>query len=216
MINANIYDYTKEQLINYLRHEAGSSNPDYFRAIKPGGMKLQQVPEEYSSLLLLLKESEIETYLEMGIGNGGSFAMACYFMKRSLKHADAVDNLDYGALIGQNANEVMQYIDSTKSMIGDSCEINFHCMTTDGFFSSGKPIRYDAVFIDADHTYEAAKRDYINTLKHVKDGSLIVFHDINSQACPGIVRLWNEVKTRGTKNYEFIHSDTCGIGVVQI
>ena len=39
----------------------------------------------------------------------------------------------------------------------------------------------------------------------------IIFHDINSQSCPGIMQIWKEIKH--DKCGEFIYSNTCGIGV---
>jgi len=211
MIPKEVYNYSIVQLTDWLRHEAGSSNPDYFHAKKTGGLKLQQVPEEYSSLLLLLKESNVKTYLELGIGNGGSFVTACYFMQESLETAVAVDNLAYRNLgIGQNEKEIVDYINS----IDISAELRFSNNKTDDYFKMCQD-NFDCIFIDADHSYEGAKRDYENALKHINKGGLIIFHDINSAACPGIMKLWQEVK-QGKTNWEFIASKTCGIGVIKL
>lgn len=211
MIPKEVYNYSIVQLTDWLRHEAGSSNPDYFHATKTGGLKLQQVPEEYSRLLLLLKESNVKTYLELGIGNGGSFVTACYFMQESLETAVAVDNLAYRNLgIGQNEKEIVDYINS----IDISAELRFSNNKTDDYFKMCQD-DFDCIFIDADHSYEGAKRDYENSLKHISKGGLIIFHDINSAACPGIMKLWQEVK-QGKTNWEFIASSTCGIGVIKL
>lgn len=212
MIRKEVYDYSKEQLINYLRYEAGSSNPKYFHAVKEGRMKLQQVPEEYAELLLLLKGFNAETYLALGIGNGGSFAMECFFMNETLKSAIAVDCLAYKDLgIGQNELEIQDYI----SLIDGEIKKEFINSTTDTFFTITQG-RFDVIFIDADHSYEGARKDYDNSLKHINKGGIIIFHDINSDACPGIKRLWSEAKKDHSTYKEFIHSKTCGIGVIQV
>lgn len=213
MIPKEVYDYNKVQLVNWLRNEAGSSNPDYFHAKATGGLKLQQVPEEYSELLLLLKSRGIKTYLELGIGNGGSFVTACFFMQETLELGVAVDNLAYRNLgIGQNEVEILNYINS----VDTEALKHFVNSSTDGYFKSiDLKLRYDCIFIDADHSYEGAKRDYDNALKHINKGGLIIFHDINSAACPGIMKLWQEVRQSKT-NWEFIASKTCGIGVIQL
>lgn len=213
MIPKEVYDYNKAQLVDWLRNEAGSSNPDYFHAKKTGGLKLQQVPEEYCALLTLLKASDIKTYLELGIGNGGSFVTACYFMKHSLETAVAVDNLAYRNLgIGQNETEILSYINSIETK---ASKFFINSSTDDYFKSIDSRLSYDCIFIDADHSYEGAKRDYENSLKHINKGGLIIFHDINSAACPGIMKLWQEVK-QGKTNWEFIASKTCGIGVIKL
>lgn len=213
MIKEEVYTYTKSQLIDWLRYEAGSSNPDYFKSKLKGGLKLQQVPEEYAELLLLLKGFNPKTYLELGIGNGGSFAVGCFFMKGSLKYAKAVDNLAYKNLgIGQSEGEILEFIGQI-----DVPQVSFSNSTTDNYFETLEPCeKFDVIFIDADHSYEGVKKDYLNALKHINDSGLIIFHDINSTVCPGIKRIWNEVKLKHFTYKEFIHSDTCGIGVIQI
>lgn len=212
MIKQEIISYGKAELILWLRHEAGSSNPTYFHANKDGGLKLQQVPEEYTDLLLFLKARKIKTYLELGIGNGGSFSVACFFMQETLEKAVAVDDFSYKELIGQSSTELNKFIE----MIQVDADINFINATTDQFFKSINPShKFDCIFIDADHSYEAARKDYYNSLEHINKGGIIIFHDINSDACPGIKRLWQEVK-QGKASHEFIASKTCGIGVVII
>lgn len=216
MIPKEIHGYSKPLLIDWLRNKAGSSNPAYFKANHNGGLKLQQVPDEYAELLLLLKSKKIEKYLELGIGNGGSFALTTAYLKDTLEYAVAVDNLAYGALIGQNEVEVLNYIEHAKSHTGEAI-VGFVKKSTDQYFESiqKQELFFDAIFIDADHSYEAAKKDYNNALNHITKGGLIIFHDINSAACPGIVKLWGEVK-QGRKNWEFVSSYTCGIGVIEI
>ena len=54
---------------------------------------------------------------------------------------------------------------------------------------------YDFVFIDADHSYDAAMRDYLNVGQYA--GKLTVFHDIYAheydECNGGTVRMWKEV-----------------------
>lgn len=56
----------------------------------------------------------------------------------------------------------------------------------------------------------------IGAQKHLNEGGLIVFHDIASAACPGIIQIWKEIKSQiPDRCTEFVHSNTCGIGVVK-
>lgn len=56
----------------------------------------------------------------------------------------------------------------------------------------------DFLFIDGDHTYEGAKKDYEMYSEYVKKGGVIAFHDINetelhkSQNCR-VYKLWQEL-----------------------
>ncbi len=72
-----------------------------------------------------------------------------------------------------------------------------------------KPI--DLLFIDADHSYDAVKKDFEIWGKLVRPGGWIAFHDIdphhvNIEQC-GCIQLWNEIKGNKTEfiqpNYYF-------------
>lgn len=69
---------------------------------------------------------------------------------------------------------------------------------------------YDAVFIDGDHSYDGALRDWLSYGQPM--GRLVAFHDIAAKEL-GISRLWSEIKADGFRTDESIHSDM-GIGVV--
>jgi hypothetical protein len=65
-------------------------------------------------------------------------------------------------------------------------------MTTNeavGFF---KDESLDAVFIDADHSYEAVKMDIENWMPKVRKGGILAGHDYNS-AWPGVIKAVNEI-----------------------
>ncbi|HAT65792.1 MAG TPA: hypothetical protein DCS66_14570, partial [Flavobacteriaceae bacterium] len=49
-------------------------------------------------------------------------------------------------------------------------------MTTDEFFDHELP-KADLIFIDADHSYESAKKDLINSLRCLNYGGIIIMHD---------------------------------------
>ena len=215
MIDSKIYNYNYEELVEWLEN-CGSSNPDYFSAKKSGGLKLQQVPYEYAKLLLFFKDKKIKRYLELGIGNGGSFITNCFFMQENLETALAVDDLSYGELIRQNDIEINSFIENIAPCLPEQALIKFINSNTHTFFQNYKSDKFDCIFIDADHGYEGVKRDYQNSLKHILKGGHIVFHDIASVNCEGVRRIWQEVKKVHSKSYEFIHGTNCGIGIIEI
>ena len=79
----------------------------------------------------------------------------------------------------------------------------------------------DLLFIDADHTYEGVKADYLLYKDNVKPGGLIVFHDIihhPNHPTVGVDRFWNELKADPLiKTKEFVENPEqgwAGIGMV--
>ena len=59
---------------------------------------------------------------------------------------------------------------------------------------------FDLIFIDGDHNYNGVKNDY-EISEH--SGKIFVFHDIASNACPGVVKFWNELKNNKSETYDF-------------
>jgi predicted O-methyltransferase YrrM len=84
-------------------------------------------------------------------------------------------------------------------------------------FLAGRKL--DLLFIDGDHTYEGVKRDWEMYSPLVREGGIVVFHDIVEHDDPvcQVDRLWNELKS------EYDHEEFCspdggwaGIGVIHI
>lgn len=59
----------------------------------------------------------------------------------------------------------------------DPCSGGTHRMTSDAFFEQNKT-QFDVVFIDGLHSYEQVRRDVINSLTFLKEGGVIVLHDM--------------------------------------
>ena len=194
-------------LINWVRHEAGSSNKDYFLCEKSGDLKLQQVPEEYSRVILEVQKRSPKSYLEIGIGNGGSWMTFSYLNKKSLKISHAVDNLAYYQSINQKVEEI-EFISDFLS--GEIEEVKFFNSNSSDYLSTCET-KYDVIFIDGDHGYEGVKSDYLNCLPLINKGGIMIFHDIVSVGAPGVVEFWNEFKNNH-ENQEFVYSNTCGMG----
>lgn len=207
----SINEDSKEKLIEWIRSEAGSSNPDYFICEKSGGLRLQQVPEEYAGVLFEIKSLNPKSYLEIGIGNGGSWMTCSYFLKNTLEKSNAVDNLSYYQSINQKMEEIKFVEDFLKSIIKDVSFFN----SDSKIFLDSHFEKYDVIFIDGDHGYEGVKSDFIKCLKNINPGGVMIFHDIVSVGAPGVVKFWEEIKNE-YKNKEFIHSNTCGMGLIYL
>jgi predicted O-methyltransferase YrrM len=197
-----------DSVVDWVKNTAGSSNKDYFKCNTSGGLRLQQVPEEYSNVMIEIYSKKPKSYLEIGIGNGGSWMTFSYVNRESLEKSHAVDNLSYYQAIGQKIEE----IDYVKSFLSENIkEVNFFNSNSYEYLKDCKE-KYDVIFIDGDHGYEGVKSDYINCIPLINEGGIMIFHDINSKGAPGVVKFWNEYK-KNHSNKEFVFSDTCGMGI---
>lgn len=208
----DIRNLDRVQLLKWLQTEAGVNNRSWFSAdgvgmyIKEGNLELQQVPEEYIDYLWFLKEGKFKSYLNIGVGNGGSFLTETY-IQENLNISVAVDNSSYS-----NNNQKLSIHNKINWMNNNlKTKVEFHDSDSSTWLINNKDRKFDVIFIDGDHSYEGVKRDYINSLPLLNEGGYIILHDISSKACPGVVSIWREIKNDNC--IEFIKSDTCGIGI---
>ncbi|MCR4611668.1 MAG: class I SAM-dependent methyltransferase [Lachnospiraceae bacterium] len=139
-----------------------------------------QVPGEFAQFIKCLVDIEVESAIEVGVYRGRSSYFICAVLYRNnprLRYdmVDIADSLDEY----ERFREILPCL--------NKCIPN----TSDDLI--GK--EYDFVFIDADHGYEGAMRDYLNVGRYAK--KLVCFHDIYAHeydSCDGgIVRCWEEV-----------------------
>lgn len=60
----------------------------------------------------------------------------------------------------------------------------------------------DFVFIDADHSYEAVRKDILTWSKKVREGGMICGHDVNME---GVQKALKEL----IPNYKKVNKDNC-------
>jgi cephalosporin hydroxylase len=75
----------------------------------------------------------------------------------------------------------------------------------------------DFLFIDGDHTYNVAKKDFMTFGSLVRTGGIIALHDISPvEGTSEVSKLWQEIKANH-KTEEFMYDSTGkGIGVVYV
>lgn len=208
---------SKDEIRRWLKEEAGSQQPEVFFGNFRGNLLLQQIPDEYANLLDFLRSHSIRSYLELGVGNGGSFFTDCIFIGADCKKFHAVDNIGYaGTHIQQTEEKIMGKVNLVSNLFPES-EVKFFNSTTDNFFENNTE-KYDCIFIDADHSYAGVKKDYENALRYINEGGVIIFHDIGNTGT-GVARCWNEIKGRASSYKEFLWKPdfvdfyNCGIGI---
>jgi cephalosporin hydroxylase len=194
----------------------------------PCGM-LQQYPEIRMLYLYLkgLDPMQRQTYMEIGVAAGGTFAlMSTLFPGTKIgidKPIPIGDDRD-----GSGQTILFDQIAKRDVLIKKHCGDNIHLFSLDSHDDAtlseaekaltGKAV--DFLFIDGDHTYAGVKKDYQMYSPLVRKGGIIAFHDI--QVNPGapkceVPKFWKELVTdRGGRGmFEFnILSNEQGIGVV--
>ena len=165
-----------------------------------------QEPNEFTRYLVYLSKFNIDKAIELGVFRGKSSYFMCAMLARKnprlvYELVDVADNLDNFEEFNKLLPQLRKHIPSTSAdHIGKE---------------------YDFVFIDADHSYDASMKDYMNLGRHAK--KLTVFHDIYGHEYDrlngGTVRTWQEVVNMTKEHKHHIFSSypnkIMGIGVVE-
>ena len=89
----------------------------------------------------------------------------------------------------------------------------FELKSTPNTFDKNE-LNFDLIFIDGDHEYDGVKSNHEHALQNLKKGRNIIFHDISSNGCPGVVKFWKEIKKDG-QTFKLVISNSCGIGIIK-
>lgn len=128
--------------------------------------------------------------------------------------------LELGISIGLNMREVRKYCGHCIGVdivdVRDFRDFIFHLMPTDTFFSFFKE-KVDIIFIDADHSFEAVKKDFVNSLNILNEFGIIFLHDTDpvDKECIKPSACWDSYKIVDwvESNYSDLNIITLPIGV---
>lgn len=159
---------------------------------------IYQTPDQIAKALVYLSEFEINSYLEIGIFQGGNFIFVSEYLRRF--------NPDIECL----GIDPTQYLnDEVRAVIETEMFLTFKSITSDHL--AGK--EFDLVFIDGEHTGGWVKRDYENVGKFAK---ICMFHDVQESSCPEVIQFWESIKDK--KSVMFLdcisNQPTQGIGII--
>ena len=124
--------------------------PIHLRNVPPPGETFDHV----GFFDFLLQWIRPENYLELGVREGSTFRTVS-------KHCTKAIGVDISPL---------------PFPLSDNME--YYSTTTDDFFNTLDPeIKFDVVFIDADHSHEQTLKDFLNVKDRVIEDGFIFFHD---------------------------------------
>lgn len=159
--------------------------------------QIQQKKPEFLDFLDLIRKENIKKILEIGCHSGGTtfgFLQLC----------DKLISID--GFRHDNIKRLEDlYPDNFLFIKGNSHE------TTTLELIKGLMIKeeFDMLFVDGDHSTEGSMQDFVMYSPLVKQGGLVVFHDVidsNSHRIQGchVYKTWGELKTRYSGK-EFVH-----------
>ncbi len=180
---------------------------------------LEQDESEFANLLRLVEERGAHRVLEIGSKYGGG---VWHWLQRSVP-GDTIVTVDwsegFGAIPG-----ISEYHDRWSGWVPSG--VYFRAFDADSQAEDTRDMimelcpEFDCVFIDADHRYEAVKRDFELYWPLVADDGFLALHDVNAVPVPDtrdVVRFWQEVQAMGYRTTTFIaggYNETPGIGVI--
>ena len=154
------------------------------------GLLIWQYPNQFSKYLVKLSSYKIESYMEIGVRHGGTFVTTVEYLNRfnPIRRAVAVDINDCPSVVAYSK------LNSAASFL----KMN---TATDRFreYIKANPV-LDLVLIDGDHNETGCRSDF----EAVKErANMVVFHDIEPNAAPGVAKVWSDFKESSAASHDF-------------
>ena len=164
----------------------------------------------------VIQEAQPKVFVELGTHYGHSYFAFCEAIGQSQLEAKcfAVDTWLGDEHSGKYAGTVYANVQAHNDEHYADFSTLLH-MTFDDAVREFADKSIDLLHIDGLHTYDAVRHDFDTWLPKVKDGGIIMLHDICvHERNFGVWKLWEEIKAQYKTHIEFPHS--FGLGVVQI
>jgi cephalosporin hydroxylase len=154
------------------------------------GLRCWQYPSQLAGYLVLLSRLGIRSYLEIGVRHGGTFVLTVEYLRRfhPLMEAVAVDLGDSASL-----REYAAATEGVRFLQADSHSADFRAFVA-------SRAAFDLALIDGDHTAEGCWQDF-ELLR--EKAAVLAFHDIVSDAVPGVGEVWRRVRAECAETHEF-------------
>jgi predicted O-methyltransferase YrrM len=168
-----------------------------------------QEKEELFALAALMQAHGVQSYLELGASEGVSLGVLGRCLPNgSLIHAVDLCEPHSVGLLAMNVNDLREWHHATSFK-----------MTTEEYHAKqdsqwDTPDSWDAILIDAGHTYEDVRVDWE---MYKNCGKMIIFHDIRHD---GVRDVWQQVKSQyptveiHAGKYTVYGGEKMGFGVV--
>ena len=165
---------------------------------------IYQTPDQIAEMLVYLSGFKINSFIEVGVFQGGNF----FFMSEYLKRFNP--NIKCTGIDPTGAQHMNGEI---RDIIETDLFLSFKTITSDQVAG----MEFDLAFLDGDHSAAWIKKDWDNVGRHAK---ICAIHDIQGPVCPDVVKFWKALKkdNEDKTTMEFLKSTTDqptkGIGVI--
>jgi cephalosporin hydroxylase len=173
-----------------------------------GGIRAWVMPNQTSKYISwLCRNGPFDSYIEIGSRHGGTFMLTCEALV-----ANNMENIDAIA-----CDIICQPFELSVYMKNRGFRYYHGSSLDETFLQLISSRRWGLCLIDGSHKYEDVMTDFNNIIGRA---DVIVMHDIVSDACPGVVKAWNHVKSMGLGLYHefteqyFSDKRYMGIGVL--
>lgn len=172
-----------------LNNEILNEFPSHLYPFCGKGLFIWQYPNQLAKYLKFISGYKINSYLEIGVRHGGTFLLTKTFLEtlnNSKVRCVGID-VEKSNILKKKAKQF-----GYKYFVNSSSSKFFKRFIKNEYF--------DLALIDGNHSFEACLNDF----ELIKNKSnIIVFHDIVSDVCPGVVKVWKGVKEDSNfKTYE--------------
>ena len=167
-----------------LNDEGQDEFPPELRPYCGQGLRVWQFPAQFARYLAQIVALGVRSYVELGIRHGGSFVTTVEVLERfrRLDYAVAVDIIPCPAMA--------QYA-------AINPRVEFACINTQAPEFAALLARLhaiDLIFIDSHHEEDQCRREVAAVLECA---GMVALHDISNVGCPGIGKVWQEIKASG-------------------
>jgi cephalosporin hydroxylase len=154
------------------------------------GLLVWQYPCQLAPYLVHIGQRPVRSYLEIGVGHGGSFIATVEYLRRTGHPVERALAADISWVPG-----VSRYVKTrpyAEQITADSASATFRAVA--------RSREWDVAFIDGDHSYEGCLTDFETVHGYART---IAFHDIVDSLAVDVPRVWERMKREHARTYEF-------------
>lgn len=152
------------------------------------GVQPIQFPIQLGPYLAEVAGAGVQSYLEVGVEHGGTFAITVEILRRfGLRRAIAVDLGPTPLLFRRWSCPEVEFV-----------AVDRHTSKFMEMLREQGP--FDLAMIDGDHTEAGVRADFHAVRPHAR---MLAFHDISEPGFPDVGRVWNSIRAEHADEYDF-------------